>query len=163
MKHTAITCIIFLFLACGHEADPSQAKGQWITGTVQEQIQTIEKHFRGFDMAMVETGYRYNELYWAGQDGNWDYADYQLEKIRLTLSHGLERRPLRANAAEHFLSYTLPQMEESLRSRDPAKFHNAFQLLTIGCNTCHAMEKVPFFNVEIPSTRQSPIKYQNAQ
>jgi len=52
-------------------------------GTEQEKINTIEKQFRGFDNAMVETGYRYQELYWAGQDENWEYADYQLEKIAI--------------------------------------------------------------------------------
>jgi hypothetical protein len=30
---------------------------------------------------MAEIGYRYTELFFAVQDRNWDYADYQLGKI----------------------------------------------------------------------------------
>lgn len=41
-------------------------------------------------MPMVEKGYRDQELYWAGQDENWDYADYQIEKIRKAIENGLE-------------------------------------------------------------------------
>lgn len=107
---------------------------------------------------MVETGYRYQELYWAGQDENWEYADYQLEKIKIAIENGLERRPKRAKSAEHFLTSVLPEMKKSLQSRDTVIFNENFQTTTINCNSCHAMEKVPFFSVQISTKRQSPIK-----
>jgi len=53
-------------------------------------------------MAIIETGYRYQELYWVGQDESWDYADYQIEKIRKAIENGLERRHKRAKSSEHF-------------------------------------------------------------
>lgn len=156
--HNAKFLILFVVVlyACNNKSNTSQ--GEWITGTEQEQIKTIEKQFRGFDNAMVETGYRYQELYWAGQDENWEYAGYQLEKIKIAIENGLERRPKRAKSAEHFLNYVLPEMEKSVQSKDIAIFNKGFQALTINCNSCHAMEKVPFFNVQIPTERQSPIK-----
>ncbi len=52
---------------------------------------------------MVETGYRYQELYWEGQDQNWDYAGYHLNKIKIAIENGLERRPKRAKSTENFL------------------------------------------------------------
>lgn len=60
--------------------DNRTAQGAWIKGTDEGKIKTLERQFRGFDNAMVETAYRYQELYWAGQDENWDYAKYQIEK-----------------------------------------------------------------------------------
>lgn len=72
--------------------------------------------------------------------------------------NGLERRPKRAKSAEHFLTYVLPEMKKSLESKDTVIFNKKFQTLTINCNSCHAMEKVPFFNVQIPTERQSPIR-----
>lgn len=106
--------LIFLFLlACNQKQEAVQ--GQWIKGNEQKKLETIENQFRGFDMAMVETGYRYQELYWAGQDENWEYADYQLEKIQKAIENGLERRPKRAPSAHHFLTVTLPQMSEALK------------------------------------------------
>lgn len=156
MKYILLLSVIAFLLSCTQKQETAQ--GTWITGTEAEQINTIEKQLRGFDNAMVETGYRYQELYWAGQDQNWEYADYQLEKIKLAIENGLQRRPKRAKSAEHFLNDALPQMKKSVQSKDTAVFNQGFKTLTINCNSCHTMEKVPFFNVQIPTQRQSPIQ-----
>ncbi len=158
MKQTIIIILTLGLFSCNQKTDKETAQGDWIKGTETEQIKTIEKQFRGFDNAMVETGYRYQELYWAGQDQNWEYADYQLEKIKIAIENGLERRPKRAKSAEHFLSYTLPEMKKSIESKDKMIFNKNFQTMTINCNSCHTIEKVPFFIVEVPTERQSPIR-----
>lgn len=115
MKYLTILFILSFFSACNQKHEAVQ--GQWIKGNEQEKLETIENQFRGFDMAMVETGYRYQELYWAGQDENWEYADYQLEKIQKAIENGLERRPKRTASAQHFLTVTLPQMNEALKKK----------------------------------------------
>lgn len=158
MKQTFILILTLGLFACNQQTDTASEQGDWIKGTEVEQIKTIEKQFRGFDNAMVETGYRYQELYWAGQDQNWEYADYQIEKIKIAIENGLERRPKRAKSAEHFLTYVLPEMKKSIESKDTLIFNKGFQTLTINCNRCHAMEKVPFFAVKMPTGRQSPIR-----
>lgn len=158
MKKTFILILTLGFFACNQPTKKENVQGDWIKGTETEQIKTIEKQFRGFDNTMVETGYRYQELYWAGQDENWEYADYQLDKIKLVIENGLERRPKRAKSAEHFLTYVLPEMKKSLEKKDIEVFNKNFQTMTINCNSCHAMEKVPFFSVQIPTDRQSPIR-----
>jgi hypothetical protein len=84
-------------------AATASGEGGWLAGTTDEKFDTVAKQLRGFDMAMVETGYRYNELYWAAQDSNWGYAEYQVLKIRTAVENGLERRPNRAKSAETFL------------------------------------------------------------
>ena len=157
MKRFIYTTSLLFLLSCNNKSD-SIAQGNWIKGTEQQKLEKIEKQFRGFDNAMIETGYRYQELYWAGQDRNWEYANYQLDKIKLAIENGLERRPKRAKSAEHFLTYVLPEMKKSLEKKDTKIFNNNFQTMTNNCNSCHAMEKVPFFSVQIPTERQSPIK-----
>jgi len=156
MKAIVFFTAIFLLVACNQNAP--EVQGKWIKGTEQEKLNAIERQFRGFDMAMAETGYRYQELYWAGQDENWEYASYQVEKIRKAIENGLQRRPKRAKSAEHFLTYALPEMQKSIDSKDTVVFNKEFQILTNNCNGCHAMEKVPFFTVKTPTERQSPIR-----
>ena len=158
LHYKIVVIFVILLTAFSCNENPKSAQGNWIKGTEQEKINTIEKQFRGFDNAMVETGYRYQELYWAGQDENWEYADYQLEKIKTAIENGLERRPKRAKSAEHFLNYVLPEMQKSVASKDTVIFNKEFKMLTVNCNSCHAMEKVPFFTVNIPTERQSPIR-----
>lgn len=157
MRWTIFAISIFFLCSCDNKQEQN-AQGKWIEGTEQEKLETIENQFRGFDMAMVETGYRYQELYWAGQDENWKYADYQIEKIRKAIENGLERRPKRAKSAEHFLTVALPEMEKALKKRDTVVFNKNFQMLTNSCISCHAMEKVPHFTVKKPLYRQSPIR-----
>lgn len=157
MKVNLFLVLLIVLFGCNYQSNKSEVQGEWIKGTSTEQIKTIEKQFRGFDNAMVETGYRYQELYWAGQDENWEYADYQLDKIKIAIEYGLERRPNRAKSSTHFLNNVLPEMKKSLQSRDTIVFNKGFKMLTVNCNSCHAMEKVPFFNVQIPSMKHSPI------
>tara|TARA_B100000678_G_scaffold290693_1_gene304318 strand:- start:3184 stop:3660 length:477 start_codon:yes stop_codon:yes gene_type:complete len=157
MKWLIYILTAFLLSSCG-EKQQQIVEGNWIKGTEQEKIETIENQFRGFDMAMVETGYRYQELYWAGQDENWEYADYQIEKIRKAIENGLKRRPKRAKSAEHFLTVAIPEMEKALEKRDTLVFNKNFQIFTNNCISCHAMEKVPSFTIKKPLYRQSPIR-----
>lgn len=156
MKIILPIIIAIFFISCKN--NPEQAEGSWIKGSENEQIETIERQFRGFDLAMVETGYRYQELYWAGKDRNWEYANYQLEKIRLAIENGLQRRPKRAQSAQHFLNVVLPEMEKAVERQDSAVFNSGFRMMTANCNACHAMEKVTYFTVKTPISRQSPIR-----
>ena len=157
MKWMIFTICLLLLCSCKNKQEQN-TQGNWIKGTEQEKLETIENQFRGFDMAMVETGYRYQELYWAGQDENWPYAEYQVEKLEKAIKNGLERRPKRAQSAQHFLNVTLPGMKKALGKRDTVVFNKKFQMLTNSCISCHAMEKVPHFTVKKPLYRQSPIR-----
>lgn len=136
-------------------AAPDHAR--WLLeGTNDERFIRVAQHLRGFDVAMAETGYRYTELYWAGQDRNWDYAKYQVEKIRTAVRNGVERRPGRAQSAQ-MLEGALPGVEEAITARDPALFTERFTALTATCNACHQVERVPFVHVRPPSIRMSPV------
>lgn len=128
----------------------------WLRGSVEERFAQVSKHLRGFDVAMVETGYRYGELYWAGRDGNWDYALYQLGKIETAVANGVERRPKRA-ASARMLEEPVRAMKAALEARDAAGFEPAFATLTATCNACHTAEQVAFIHIAAPTTRVSPV------
>lgn len=156
MKNS-LTFLSIFFLSCSHKQNTN---GDWVQGNTHQQIKTIEKHFRGLDVAMIEIDYRYRELFWAGKDQNWSYALYQVDKIKLSLENALERRPKRAASAQQFLQTVLPQMKISLQTMDTAVFNKNFEILTLNCNSCHIAEKVPYFNVQPPGERYSSIRKQ---
>lgn len=154
-----VNCAIALALlifGCNRGESPSGGDDGWLRGSDAEKFRLVEKHFRGFDMAMVETGYRYNELYWAGYDKNWEYAGYQVEKIRTAVANGVERRPLRAESAR-MLYPALDALEETIKAEDPVLFRTQFTLLTQICNACHLAENVSFIGVSPPRHRLSPV------
>src|SRR5699024_9194715 len=124
MKWSISITAFLLLWSCRNNQEQNQ--GKWIKGTEQEKLETIENQFRSFDMAMVEVAYRYQELYWAGQDENWEYADYQLEHIEEAMEAGFVRRPSRERAAEHFMTYTIVEMENAIESEDKDIFNEKF-------------------------------------
>jgi cytochrome c556 len=143
--------------ACAPEpaAPESTAVGQegWLAGTTDEKFETVATQLRGFDMAMVETGYRYEQLYWAAQDGNFGHADYQAGKIRTAIENGLERRPRRAESAQPFLNTALPSVQEAITQQDAELLRERVETLRVACNTCHEAEQVAFIPVGVPQTR----------
>jgi hypothetical protein len=155
----SLRCLLLPFVcsvaACTSSPPAATASGEggWLAGTVDDKFNTVAKQLRGFDMAMVETGYRYNELYWAGQDDNWGYADYQAKKIRTAVENGLERRPKRAKSAETFLTIVLPAVEEAIAKHDGTLLKERLVTLRSTCNTCHEAEKVEFVHVGEPQVR----------
>jgi hypothetical protein len=163
MKPFIVWLILFTSLALKACKDkttdkPVGADG-WLKGDKQEKFETVAKQLRGLDMAMVETGYRYTELYWAGQDENWDYAQYQLDKIKVAIENGIERRPKRAQTAQVFLQQSIPAMKEATNKADTAAFNQGFRIFQTGCRSCHIAEKVPFIQSVIPQVRLSAIKF----
>jgi len=156
MKKALILFGLLVLFSCNQSHESAQ--GQWIKGSEQEKIDAIERNIGGFGTAMMEVGYRYQELYWAGKDQNWEYAEYQLDDLREAIENGLERRPNRAQSAEHFLNVTLPDMEEAIQKKDSSTFFVEFERLQTGCNNCHQMEEVPFIRVGVPGARLSSIE-----
>lgn len=132
--------------------------GEWMKGTAGEQLRTVEKQLRGLDVTMSEIGYRFTELCFAGQDGNWDYAKYQAEKIDLALRLALERRPKRGPSAQSFLNEDLPLVQQAIEHRESARFQRAMERLRSACMKCHNKENVPYFTVELPERRISPVR-----
>jgi hypothetical protein len=156
----SLTAAVGLAVACAQppaappaEAAPAIGEGGWLAGTTNEKFETVAAQLRGFDMAMVETGYRYNELHWAAQDSNWGYAEYQAGKIRTAIENGLKRRPKRAKSAETFLTTVLPAVEDAIKQRDAKLLKERMGPLRSTCNSCHKDEQVEFIQVGEPQTR----------
>jgi hypothetical protein len=139
---------------------PSGPPGtSWLSREPEQRSVQLERQPRGFDVAMLETGHRYAELYWAGRDANWGAAAHHAQKIRLAIENGLERRPQRASSGRPFLAGALTALEAAIAARDPALLAARFEALTAGCNACHAAEQVAFFEFQPPRVRMSPLRF----
>ncbi len=148
-------CVFATINACRHD---SAEKNAWIRGNSHERWTTVARHLRGLDVAMVEIGYRYQELYWAGADSNWEYAGYQLNKIELALANALERRPKRRASAETLFAPAFEEVEQAIVSQERVAFEETFEAMSTACNSCHAAEGVASFHVEPPTDRKSSIR-----
>jgi len=150
-----VVCACAIISACRHDAPE---KNTWIRGESSERWTTVGRHLRGLDVAMVEIGYRYQELYWAGVDSNWEYAGYQVKKIDLALENALERRPKRRTSADNLFVPAMDEVEQAIALRERAAFGEAFEEMSAACNSCHAAEGVASFYVAAPTDRTSSIR-----
>jgi hypothetical protein len=132
---------------------------QWLGSTQQEIYNQIEDQFQGFSRTMVEVNYRYQELYWAGQDQNWQYADYQLEHILEAMEQGFVRRPERELSSQLFIEQAAPQLYEIINEGSHERFQNYFPQFTASCNNCHKMEGMDFINIKTPSQKNTTVHF----
>ena len=138
----------------------AQVASGWLRSTpADKQMDAIDRQLRGFDMAMVEVGYRYTEMYFGAMEGNWDYALYTGEKLAWAMENGFERRPKRRPNGEAIFLKGGPygQLIEAIKKKDLTLFKQRFDVLREACNACHAAEKVAFIRVGIPTYKQTPI------
>src|SRR3989338_10230654 len=161
MKINFIGVFLAILLSSGcnqtSETKTEKKDGDWLSGgSVDERFTKVSKQLRGFDMAMVEVGYRYVELFWAGREQNWDYANYLTEKIEVAIRNGVERRPKRGSSAQMIFP-SLEELKKSVSEKNIRKFNQSYSRLTITCNACHHDEKVNFIHVAAPKHRLSPI------
>jgi hypothetical protein len=135
------------------EAQRIKAGSTWLTGSAEERLAQVERHLRGMDVTMAEIGYRYGELIVAAKERNWEYAQYQTEKIDLSLRLALERRPKRSSSAQPFLTDDLPRVRQAIAARRGAQLDSAVESLHRACNSCHVTNAVPHFQVVVDRIR----------
>ena len=159
LKSCFLVIGLFVITACSPKENmEAVGKDGWLKGTPTEKFEEVTHQLQGFSSTMKEVGYRYQELYWAGKDANWEYADYQVEHIYEAMEQGFVRRPEHKESGLNFVENILPAMEKAIVSKDTTEFLMNFEIMTINCNACHAMEDVPFLTVRTPTERQSPIR-----
>jgi hypothetical protein len=112
----------------------------------EERLKTIQKHLRGFDMTMWETGERYQRLHDALQRQNYRMAVYQWEKIGQTISNGIERRPRWAEPAEEIFFGTYKAIQADFQSADRKRAWAAFDQARASCMGCHQVSNVEHMN-----------------
>jgi len=129
------------------------------TKTDTQKFKAIQKQFRGFDLAMVEVGYRFNSFYFAIKDKNYDLANYQWDKIKKAITNGTHRRPKRkTNSETMFLNTRYKIMKTALITKDEKLIWQEYSQVKQSCNACHAAERVPFIKVIDPEYRWQPIQ-----
>lgn len=130
------------------EAQAEKPKG-WLMGAPDDEtrFKLIQEQMRGFSATMIEVGQRYEKLYAALGDKNYELAAYHFDKINEIIELGTERRPKRKeNADKIFLKKLGEPIMAELKSGDGARAWAAFTKVRESCMECHKAEKKEFLN-----------------
>ncbi|HET6368602.1 MAG TPA: hypothetical protein VFG27_15305 [Pseudomonadales bacterium] len=142
-----------------HRHGASEGPGWLVALKPDGRIPAIQRQLRGFETTMAEVSYRYNEMYFAGVEGNWDYAAHMAMTLEHALRLGLERNPSRkANAENLFLKGSLPQVLDAIKKKDAALFKQRIEAMRAACTACHAAENHAFIRIGVPTAKRNPVE-----
>jgi hypothetical protein len=129
-------------VAAGPEAAPSPQATGYLPSISDLMIATIQP--------------RHERLWRAEQDGNWDFAAYELGNLK-----GAFDRLGHAHPTEHDISFpemitsvTAPPFKElagAIQAKDDAAFAKAYADLTDACNSCHQALNHGVVHIRVPS------------
>ena len=141
-------------LAAGQDKPPT---GNWLLDarTDEERFRRLQVYSGGTDQQMWQVGYRYEQVYRAIIDQNWELGTYHWGKLRDVFNVALMKRPNRTpNAEALFLNNEWRLLDEALKAGDAAAARKTFIAERQACIACHVAEGMGFLN-ETPIFRST--------
>ena len=91
---------------------------------------------------MMANQYRHAKLWFAGQDGNWPLAQYEVDELKegfddVKSYHPTFKKMPTAPKIDEFVVGPLGELDKAVAHKDTAAFEASFDELTAGCNACH--------------------------
>ena len=134
-------------LAESQDKDPSTGNCLLDARTDQERFRRLQIYSGGTDQQMWQMGYRYEQVYHAIIDENWELGTHHWAKLRDVFNVALMKRPNRTpNAEALFLNTTWKALDDALKSGNAASARQAFLAERQACMACHVAEGMPFLN-----------------
>ena len=130
----------------------------WQTSeTTEESLRRLWRAQSSVGELMLSLGQRYQNLYWAAKQGQWEFAEYQAEEMHESLETIPAREPELAPTLEAFLETTYPDIQEAAASKNWDRFSASFNRLRENCMACHAANDHGFIRLPIPKRASSPV------
>jgi hypothetical protein len=108
------------------------------------------------DLMIATIQPRHERLWRAAQDGNWQFAAYELGNL-----HGAFDRLGHAHPVEHAISFPemiasvteqpFKELNSAIQSKDGAAFTKAYADLTDACNSCHQALNHGVVEIRVPT------------
>lgn len=98
------------------------------------------------------TQLRHIKLWFAGNDRNWNLANYELEQIKYSFQDAMTFYPGLPVANMTSMAEPSAQIGLAIRAKDKTKFAKAFGELTTACNGCHTSQGYGFIVIKVPSS-----------
>lgn len=133
-------------LVDGQDEPPSR---RWLLDARddEERFRRLQIYAGGTDQQMWQIGYRYEEVYRAIIDENWELGTHHWGKMRNVFNVALMKRPNRTpNAEALFLDDQWQLLAEALEVGDLAEAQKTFLQEREACISCHIVEGFEFIN-----------------
>jgi hypothetical protein len=130
-------------------------------GSDAEKLEQLIRAMPNTAALMLQVGDRYNNLYWAARQGQWEYAGYQLAEMQGVLRRNMVTRPGRAEDLQAFMDDGFEGMEAAIEARNDELFLRAFEHMRGQCMACHAASGYEFIRLPAqPPRPDNPALYE---
>lgn len=135
----------------------------WLTGTVDQKLNTLAGIQPGLGTVMIEYGNRFGNIYYAAQASNWGMAAYQLKEMVEIQEVGETTRPARADALRGLEQGALKPLAQDIVNQDLRKFNTDFTTAVAFCNACHQATGFSYIVYKLPDQPEVPTKLDTGQ
>ena len=128
------------------------------TGSDVEKLNNIIKVIPSTSDLMFQMGERYRNLYWAGKQKKWAFAEYQVEEMEGLMKKLKITRPQRATSIEKYFSTAFKPIEAAIQSKNWQQFSLGFESMRKQCMACHKANDHAFIILKpVPRKGNSPV------
>ncbi len=157
MRQLLLIVLTFGLFACNQQTDKSK-KLQNRIDSLEIKLSNTYKPGLGDFMGSIQT--HHSKLWFAGQNENWDLADFEVHELEEAIE---DIQKFQADRKEsqmiYMLNAPLDSIDKAIEQKNPDSFKRNFILLTNTCNKCHRAVDFEFNVVKIPDS--SPFSNQD--
>ncbi len=113
-----------------------------------------ETYKPGFGEFMGYVQAHHAKLWYAGENGNWDLANFEMDEIRETIENLKKYETDRKEVQLIPMIYpALDSVTSAINKKNPTQFKSSFTMLTNTCNACHQAANFGFNVVKVPDSQ----------
>ncbi|QEC69902.1 hypothetical protein FRZ67_22345 [Panacibacter ginsenosidivorans] len=149
MKRITFFSFSLILLACNTQ--PSNQLLQNRIDSLQTKLANTYKP--GFGEFMSGIQIHHAKLWFAGQNQNWQLADFEVHEIQESLDDIKEYCTDRKETNEiGMIDAPIDSLNNAIAQKDLARFKNSYILLTNTCNQCHKATDHGFNVIKMPAS-----------
>lgn len=111
--------------------------------------------------AMMDVGYHFTNLWFAGQHQNWPLAQFYFNEARSHIAWAVRLVPVRKTSGgelhlqemfDAFDKTLLTDLKKQITDKNRKEFKVAYSAALGGCNACHTAAEKPYLHIIVPDT-----------
>ncbi len=152
MKKKFLLGLICSLFSCQPKADNSSKELQNQIDSLKSKLSDTYKP--GFGEFMGNIQVHHSKLWFAGENENWELADFEINEIKENLEAIQKYETDRPESQEiPMIKPALDSVTNALQKKNLVQFKNSFNLLTNTCVNCHRATKHDFIQIQVPDMK----------
>jgi hypothetical protein len=149
MKVVLSATLLVFIISCNQQSTDNRISLQHQIDSLRNKLDNIYSPGVGEYMSSIQM--HHAKLWFAGKNGNWALANFEIEEIQETLDNIQKHCSDSPEIRQLPMIYPpLDSIKHSILQRNVASFKNSFTLLTNTCNSCHKAANHAFNVIKIP-------------